>query len=142
MSLDKNMQDLLVAAGVEAQDFRPANTHYVVFSQTGERQVTFECTKDDKEISRFSISFLPGCRKVVVFHGVTVDPQYRNQGFGTLLHGFRLRIAQRVGAETAMCTVLSGNSIEKRILEHYGWTRMTTVSPNIEIWTNELKEAV
>lgn len=23
-----------------------------------------------------------------------------------------------------------------------GWTRMTTVSPNIEIWTNELKEAV
>lgn len=138
MSIQQNMTALLDAAAKEA--FRVSYPYHVEVTSTGTREVTFICTTE-AEVSRFSISILPGCRKVVVFHGVTVEPTHRNQGLSKLLHGYRLAVAERYGAKTAMCTVLVGNSVEKKILTGYGWTCMTTVTPGIEVWTKVLRKA-
>lgn len=74
-----------------------------------------------KVVSRFCISLLPGCGTVAVFHGVVVEEKWRGRGLGSLLH--RLRLAAIVEAEVTLvlCTVVSGNTPQIRILERNGW---------------------
>lgn len=139
MSIQENMSALLDAAAAEAEH-HIAYPYKIVFTPTGAREVTFVVTMGEQEISHFSISILPGCKRVVVFHGVTVEPTYRNQGLGKTLHGYRLAVAERFGAKTAMCTVLVGNSVEKKILAGYGWSCMAGVTPGIEIWTKVIRK--
>lgn len=112
------------------------------FHQTGVRQVDyvlFEEPGSNIQKGKFSLSFLPGCEKVMIFHGVVVHPKYRSRGLGHMLHSVRLSLAKRVGVETVMCTVVLGNSVEKRILRDYRWVCSTFISPNIELWTKEIK---
>jgi GNAT superfamily N-acetyltransferase len=135
MSTTQNMSELMDAVAVDANIF----AHRMSSWQTGERELSFMYSNGSDVISKFKISFLPGCAKVLIFHAVTVEPKYRNVGVGRMLHEFRLRCAERVGATTVLCTVLSGNSPEKRILEHFGWKRTHEVTPQVEMWTKELQ---
>lgn len=90
------------------------------------------------QVSRFSISLLPGCAHIVVFHGVTVRPELRHRGVGTRMHQLRLAIAREYGATLALCTVIAGNSVEKRILEANGWVKSHDVAVGVEMWSNNL----
>lgn len=90
------------------------------------------------DVGKFSISFLPGCRDVLVFHAVVVDPQWRGRGIGSYLHDVRLRIARAYGAKTVLCTVLSGNSAEKAIIRNAGWRVAIQVNAMVEMWSREL----
>lgn len=133
MSTPENMRALLKASEEEAMIYSEAGDFRI--SRTGEREVAY---KFKRGISEFHISLLPGCKNVAIFHGVTVDPTHRNEGLGKRLHAYRLRVAQRIGCTTVMCTVLAGNSVEKRILENFGWRKTISVTPGIELWTLEL----
>lgn len=85
MSVEQNMETLLQAAQDESAELPKAWTTVlpkVEFTQTGRREVRFIATVLGKEVSRFHISLVPGCRRVAVFHGVTVDPEFRNQRLG------------------------------------------------------------
>jgi GNAT superfamily N-acetyltransferase len=88
--------------------------------------------------TEFSISCLPGCKNVVVFHKVSVDPTRRSHGLGSYYHLIRLRIARKFGANLVLATVLQGNSMEKEILKKFGWSMAAQVSPNIEMWSKVL----
>ena len=94
--------------------------------------------RESNEISHFSLSYLPGCREVMVLHGVAVDPTLRSLGVGALLHACRLDIARGVGAKVVLCTVLSGNSAEKSIISRAGWRVALPVHGQVEMWSREL----
>lgn len=90
------------------------------------------------EVSHFSLSYLPGCREVMVLHGVVVEPSLRHLGVGSLLHATRLDIARAAGCRVVLCTVLSGNSAEKSIITKAGWRVAIEVNPQVEMWSREL----
>ena len=126
----KRLEQLLPKAGV---------CHYSLSTSDRELKVTVSAgVSRSVDLSRFSLSYLPGCHWVMVLHGVTVDPAVRHQGVGGLLHNCRLDIARAVGATTVMCTILSGNSAEKSIIMRAGWRVAIQVSPQVELWSREL----
>ena len=130
----ENMAALMDAVAVDGNIF----AHRMSSWQTGERELSFMYSNGSDVISKFKISFLPGCAKVLVFHAVTVEPKYRNLGVGKELHEFRLRCARRIEATTVVCTVLVGNSPERRILEHFGWNKERNITPIVEMWVKVL----
>lgn len=138
MSTTQNMSRLFEAVDVQAGQLGKG----LSLEQTGEREMSFtyynDTTSGPEVISRFKISFLPGCAKVLIFHGVVIEPKYRNHGWGKTLHEFRLRTAIEVEAQTVMCTVLTGNSPEKAVLQYFGWKFERFVSPIIEMWVKVL----
>lgn len=112
-----------------------------------QRELKVEINRDlDKEqfgypklITRFSISWMPECPKVVIFHSVVVDLYDRNQGLGQNYHRIRIDIAKLFGATTAICTINASNKVEKHILEKFGWQFAANVNPpNTELWTKSL----
>lgn len=136
-SIEENFTQLFDAitalANSEAMDVR--------LTKGGSRQVDCVCyiPRTDRMLSRFSISYLPGCKHVLIFHQVSVEPTERGVGIGSRLHEFRLKVAKALGAATVICTMLSGNSVEKRILTNAGWTRTATMTtPGIELWSKDL----
>ena len=148
MSTLTNMQALVVAANplldqamrrLEGLLPKAGVIHYGL--STGDRELQVKVLAGSVrpvEISHFSLSYLPGCREVLVLHGVTVDPAVRNQGVGALLHGVRLDIARAVGAKVVLCTVLAGNSAEKAIIARAGWRVALPVNGQVEMWSREL----
>lgn len=90
-------------------------------------------------LTKFSISWIPECPKVVIFHSVSVDFASRNKGLGTKYHNIRLDIARMFGAKTVICTINSSNVVEKRILQKFGWQFVANVNPpDTELWSKQL----
>lgn len=113
--------------------------HYSLYPNERElRVVVFAGSTRPITLGQFSLSYLPGCREVVVLHGVSVDPTVRHQGVGSLPHSTRLDIARGVGAKVALCTVLSGNSAERAIIQRAGWRVALQVNQQVEMWAREL----
>lgn len=126
----RRLEGMLPKAGV---------VHYSL--HTGDRElkvIVLAGSVKPVEVSHFSMSFLPGCRDVMILHGVVVEPSLRNMGVGALLHQCRLDIARAIGVKVVMCTVLSGNSAEKGIITRAGWRVALQVNPMVEMWSREL----
>lgn len=136
MSTAENMIRLLEHTAVEVQ--RSNWMLEMFYIQRSERELAFEFIREDEHVSKFSVSFLPGCRSVMVFHGVVITPKFRNLGYGKILHKFRLALAKAMKCTTVVCTVVVGNSPERRILEEHGWVMERKVSTNVEMWVKEL----
>jgi len=138
VSVEQNTRLLLQAAERVRKDYCLENT--IQITQTGPREIEFRVVPGDTPITQFSISYLPGCRHVVVFHKVSVEPMHRNQGYGKTFHKFRLAVAREFKAKTAICTMLKGNSIEQKILEGFGWKPSVVMStPGVILWTKVIE---
>lgn len=74
--------------------------------------------------SQYSLSPLPGCCGVVVSHGSMINISQRNKGLGDYFHKERLSLVEELGYSCAICTVISGNKAEERILEKNGWKKI------------------
>lgn len=148
MSVIENMQVLLGAAKpqliqtckkLEALIPQLGLVHYSLRTMDRELQVQILAGHKGTEIGHFSMSFYPGCREVMIFHRVVVDPSMRSLGVGSLLHSTRLKIAQDAGVKLVTCTVLTGNSPEKAIIHKFGWRVQTSINPMVEMWYKELQ---
>ena len=67
------------------------------------------------------ITTMPGCSQICIFHNVFVKPEARNKGIGSRAHYERLCEARALGYQMALCTVISSNIAQKKILSKAGW---------------------
>ena len=72
-------------------------------------------------IGKFAMLPMPGCRGVVIFHHVEVEPRFRRMGLGETLLKIRMKVAKEVGYSLAMATVRADNTTEGHLLAKTGW---------------------
>ncbi len=82
------------------------------------------CPKLSHKISRFILRGMPGCHGVCINHAVEVFDPYKNRGIGTILNDMRNEIARDLGYGVMVCTVVSTNIPQIRIMEKNFWQRM------------------
>lgn len=88
------------------------------------------------------IDDLPGCSQIAVSHSVFVLPHLRRQGHGTNNHALRLERMKNLNYDAAVCTVASGNAIEKSHLTKFGWKFLYSFKSSktgsvVELWIND-----
>lgn len=90
-----------------------------------------------------NIENLPGCTQVGVSWGMYVYPWDRGKGYGKAEHLERLIAYKKMGYDYVLCTVAAGNEAQNKLLEHWGWRRVSTfkstkTSNTVHIWGREL----
>jgi hypothetical protein len=70
------------------------------------------------------ITDLPGCAQVAVFHNVWAPMHLRGQSKGQQAHAARLQEARHLGYKFAICTALTHNHTQNKILVNNGWTAL------------------
>jgi GNAT superfamily N-acetyltransferase len=87
---------------------------------------------------RFSLSFMPGNRRILISHDTHVDPEKRDQGLGKKMLGFKEVLAKDAGVNLLLATVRNDNHIEIHLLEKAGWTRLLNRKTGVSLWGKEL----
>lgn len=91
----------------------------------------------------FEIDSLPSQCQIAVCHGFYVNPAARKQGFGHVLKTEQMEVLQHLNYNFAICTVVSSNVAQKKILERSGWEFMRKFyserqDEHVEVWGIEL----
>lgn len=89
------------------------------FSKAPEGDYTIFNKKSGYGVACFTLTQLPGCCGVLVSTGAWVG--YTGRGIGTLLNKLRIELAKNMGYGILMCTDLTDNIAQRRILEKNGW---------------------
>jgi GNAT superfamily N-acetyltransferase len=85
--------------------------------------------------TQFSLSFMPGNRRTLISHAVSVHPEYRGKGLGTRNCELREDAARDAGVTLMLATVLDANVAEIRVLEKRSWVRFTqNKSTHCSLW--------
>jgi GNAT superfamily N-acetyltransferase len=91
-------------------------------------------------VGRWAMSFLPGNRRILVFHDVFVEPSERGKGHGRRWLGLRETLARECGANLLQCTVRDDNAIEVHLLKAFKWRRLIDrKETGVSLWTKRLK---
>lgn len=88
---------------------------------------------------------LPGCSQIVVSNNAFIRPQHRGQGKGFANHLLRLERAEKLGYDVIMCTVVSTNVPEIRILEKAKWEKLFEFKSSktenmVQLWIKRLSD--
>ena len=87
----------------------------------------------------FELSFLPGNRRTLVSHAVTIYPKYRGKGYGTLTCRIREDAAREAGVTLLLATVRDDNAAEIRVLTKCNWGRLTqNLETHCSLWGKTL----
>jgi len=74
-------------------------------------------------VSSFKLVPMSGCGGVIISCNVSVEPDFRNKGYGTLLSNIREQMAVELRYSAMVCTVIDGNTFQQRIMEKNGWQK-------------------
>lgn len=88
--------------------------------------------------STFSMSLMPGNKRIVISHGVKVDEDFRGQGIGKRLLALREEVAREAGINLLLATVRDDNAVEIHLLEAAGWKRLLQRKTGVSLWGKEL----
>jgi len=87
----------------------------------------------------FSLSFMPGNRRVLISHRSSIEQGQMNKGFGRRMLDLREQLAREAGANLLLATVKNENAIEIYLLESNGWKRFTNrKETQVSLWGKEL----
>lgn len=88
---------------------------------------------------KFTLTFMPGNRRVIISSGVEIYPHLRGKGWGKRGLLDRECIAREVGCNLILATVKNNNAVEIHLLETNGWKRMLNRSETeVSLWGKEL----
>src|SRR6266850_4093526 len=88
---------------------------------------------------KFSLTFMPGNRRVLISHGVEVFFAFRGMGLGTEMCKVREQLARKAGVTLLLATVRDDNSAELRVLERCEWKRLThNEANNCSLWGKQI----
>lgn len=83
--------------------------------------VRFSIRTKTHNIAGFTMLQLPGCCGVAISTRAVVGVPYRKRGLGALLNELRKDIAREAGYTVLMCTDVTRNTPQRKILEKNGW---------------------
>lgn len=88
--------------------------------------------------------YLDACARarVLVFYSVSIYEEFRGKGLGKLFHRQRLERAASAGYVLALCQVQEDNLPQMRILNGYGWTRVTYLDSKTLLMKRDLREPI
>lgn len=88
--------------------------------------VRFEVHHNEDLVARFTLSFLYGCKGILVSHGMLVSSQYRGQGIGKQLQPIKERVARDLRVSMLLSTVRVNNAPQRAVLEGCHWQQLDT----------------
>lgn len=91
------------------------------------------------------VSEMPGCCGILIHHGMEVLSRYRGRGIGTILHRFLCDMAIAHNYTVLMCTDISTNAPQDRLLRKCGWNVVlgfTNIKSGnqVKVYANNLRE--
>lgn len=90
---------------------------------------------------KFSLSLLPGNRRTLISHHVSVNESLRGKGLGRKGLQERQAIALEAGITLILATVRDDNVIEQHLLITEGWQRLTqNQRTHVSLWGKEIKQ--
>lgn len=78
-------------------------------------------TGNDRLIAKFQLSFLPGCKGIIVSHALEVSEDYRQRGIANALMAVKILMASELGAAKLIATVVKDNSVQRKLMNRHGW---------------------
>lgn len=96
-------------------------------------------SRHSNALGAFEISSLPGQCQVAVCHSFFVRESERGKGAAHRLKAKQCAELRLHNYDFAVCTVASGNTAQKRVLERAGWKKLdeftnTRSSETTEVW--------
>lgn len=86
--------------------------------------VRFQIYQESNIIAHFTLSFLYGCRGILISHNMLVSPQYRGQGIAKKLQPIKERVARDLQVSVLLATVRDDNLAEKAVIKD--WQHLDT----------------
>ncbi len=84
--------------------------------------IYFYVTQNKEEVARFALSFLHGCKGVLISHSILVNEGFRGLGIGTKIQEINHLVAKDLKASTLLSTVIDNNKPQERAMK--GWTKL------------------
>ena len=88
--------------------------------------------------AKFSLSFMPGNRRVLVSHGTVVEKEYRNKGIGKRLAAVKQELAREAGCNLLLGTVRNDNFVQEHQMRKDGWERLLNRKTGVSLWGKQL----
>jgi len=86
--------------------------------------VCFQIYHDCNLVANFTLSFLYGCKGILVSHGMLVSPSYRGKGIAKKLQPIKDRVAKDLHVSVLLATVKDDNVAEKNVIKD--WQHLDT----------------
>jgi hypothetical protein len=81
-------------------------------------------TDDNSLVSKFILQQLQGCNGIVISRKVLILDNYKGKGYGSIFCKLREDIARNFGYSSMMCTVVSGNEKQEKIMLKNAWNNI------------------
>ena len=78
-------------------------------------------TEDNSVVSKFILQQLSGCNGIVISRKVLISDNYKGRGYGSIFCKLREDMARYFGYSAIMCTVVSGNEKQEKIMLKNAW---------------------
>ncbi len=78
----------------------------------------------DKLGGSYRIDDLPGNSQIAVSNAAFIHPNQRGKGHGKKVHKEKLNLMIELGYDIALCTVVTSNEPQIRIVEKNGWEKL------------------
>ena len=93
----------------------------------------------------FEVDSLPSQVQVAICHGFFVDPAARGKGHSHQTKRAQTEVLKGLAYDYAICTVVSSNQAQKRVLEKAGWECIAEFvsrrqDERVEIWGFEVNQ--
>ncbi len=83
------------------------------------RTAMFRISSKGQKVGHFALSFLYGCRGVLVSHTMLIEPEYRGKGLAKKLQPIKKRIAKDLGVAVMLCTVVDENKAQETVIKDW-----------------------
>lgn len=81
--------------------------------------VRFQIFDECNLVANFTLSFLQGCKGVLVSHNMLVTPAYQGKGIAKRLQPIKTKIAQDLQVSVLLATVKDDNAAEKAVIKDW-----------------------
>lgn len=79
----------------------------------------------DNNGGSYQLTNFPGNSQIAVLNADFIAPDKRGKGLGKQLHEDKLNKAIELGYDMIVCTVITSNVAQVKILLKYGWTKLS-----------------
>lgn len=102
----------------------------------------FRITENGEPVGKSALSFLYGCKGVLVSHTMLVEEAYRNRGIAKKIREVEMRVARDLKATVILCTVRDDNTAYEQVIKK--WDRVGSfvnkrTEAKVNIWTRKVE---
>jgi hypothetical protein len=78
-------------------------------------------------VASFNLSFMYGCKAILISHGTIIQPSYRNRKLSYVLQTIKNRIAKDLVVAALIATVRVDNTPEQKVISKSDWKKLIKI---------------